>query len=436
MRISLLENKSNWMKTIPDNTSLAMMSIPGTHDSCARKGIVGGIPGGKLSTQHKGATIPVQLEEGIRYLDMRCYVVNGFIEIVHGKYDLLITLRTVLSQCNDFLKKNSSETILMRIKQERSTVSDAEFIKVFNNVASEYRNILHQSTAIPELKNVRGKIVIISNVHQMDGIAWGSMSIQDNYKETGSWKIASIKKHINTCISNNNINKKNILHLNHTSSAAGITTNPFDSAIEINESFESLLEDGYGCDKVNYIKNESPCIGIIAMDFYQELVVNEIIKRNRNGDTSGLPVVKIKNLFYNRNIRSSTHIFSDKIKIRHEVFCWMSTSNVADDAWVMITDNYDNNKKWFLNTFRKELLYTGNYNLSSTSKHVGTRIRNLNPKEEGEWNVKLPYIMSILRKGYLHARGDMHSTNNREVGSRNAIADGVEWVIEQIAIAE
>ena len=134
------------------------------------RGIIGGIANGHVATQHKGATIPVQLNEGIRYLDMRCYVTRGFIEIVHGHFDLLITLRTVLSQCDTFLKRNPSETILMRIKQERSSVSNSEFIKVFNDVTSSYEHIIHQSSKIPLLKDARGKTVIISNVATLKGI--------------------------------------------------------------------------------------------------------------------------------------------------------------------------------------------------------------------------------------------------------------------------
>lgn len=435
MRLSLFENKSNWMKTIPDNTSLASMSIPGTHDSCARSGIVNSVINPWVATQNAGSTIPVQLNEGIRYLDMRCYAVKDFIEIVHGNYDLLITLNTVLSQCQTFLKNNPSETILIRIKQERSTLSDDAFIKVFDNVTSRYKNIIHQSRDIPLLGSVRGKIIIISNVQGLAGIPWGSMSIQDNYSATSEYKLECITGHIDKCIQENSINKNNKLHLNHTS-AQNVKQTPKAVATYINPKLESILEDGYGCDRVDVYKNESPIIGIIAMDFYLHLTVNEIIKRNKNSDTSGLPVVKLKNLLYSRNLRASTYIFKDKIKIRREVFCWMSDSPVKDDAWVMITDTKDTKKRWFLNTLRKELLYTGDYNLSSTTKCVGTRIRNLDPKEEGEWSVDLPIIMSVLRKGYLYARGDMHSTNNRRVGSRNTISDGEKWAINQIGIAE
>jgi 1-phosphatidylinositol phosphodiesterase len=134
MKLTLLENTSKWMETVPDNESLAHLSIPGTHDSCAMEGIASWPMDHYVDTQYEGKTIPIQLQEGIRYLDMRCYVVNNFIEIVHGDFDLLITLNKVLSQCISFLGLNTSETILMRIKQERSNVSDSKFIEVFNKI--------------------------------------------------------------------------------------------------------------------------------------------------------------------------------------------------------------------------------------------------------------------------------------------------------------
>lgn len=92
------------MKGIPDTMSLAHISIPGTHQSCCTEGLATAT--GWSNCQLKSATIPTQLKDGIRYLDLRCMVVNGeYLEIMHGDVDYRNTLTTVVKECVAFLEK-------------------------------------------------------------------------------------------------------------------------------------------------------------------------------------------------------------------------------------------------------------------------------------------------------------------------------------------
>lgn len=54
---------ANWMSGVADCTPIAQSSIPGSHESCALYG------GG--STQCQSLTIRQQLDNGVRFLDVR-----------------------------------------------------------------------------------------------------------------------------------------------------------------------------------------------------------------------------------------------------------------------------------------------------------------------------------------------------------------------------
>ena len=76
---------TDWMQSIPNNTSLGSLSLPGTHESMS-------IHGGPLTqTQEShgdhGATLAAQLNAGIRAIDIRIHVediVNNIFDIYHG----------------------------------------------------------------------------------------------------------------------------------------------------------------------------------------------------------------------------------------------------------------------------------------------------------------------------------------------------------------
>lgn len=416
MRKSLLENKKNWMKTIPDNISIAHLSIPGTHNSCARKGVLPGPEIGWTVCQNNVKTIPTQLNDGIRYLDMRCYAVNDFIEIVHDKYDFLITLNTVLTQCKEFLLKNNSEFIFMRIKQERSNWSDRDFIDLFNKVIAPYKDIVIQTSSLKTLGEVRGKIVIISNVSGLGGISWSSINHQDIQPCSIADKKSAVKSQINKCIQINNTEKKTQLFLNHASGYQAPFTFPETMAIHVNKELSSELLSGIGCDKVNNQKNESTVLGIIAMDYYREDVVSDIIKRNINGDIKQCRIVKIKNAHYEHYLYASVYVDSDGL--RRNPYCWGKGEVVSNGYWVMVPDDTTTDVYWLMNTYHKEYLYPSTKLQDSSRRYVYTAITKLSPEAEGRFLIKtingVTTIKSLYRGNYLYET-KMSDAENRRI---------------------
>jgi 1-phosphatidylinositol phosphodiesterase len=145
----------NWMAKIADATSLARLSIPGTHDTCALHG------GDAAETQKR--RLPEQLEGGIRFLDIRCHHKNDRFQIHHGVVNQKINFGEVLELCLAFLNGHDREALVMSIKEEHKPENNtrtfeqtfAWYLKEFNCADRWYL-----SDTVPTLGAVRGKIVL------------------------------------------------------------------------------------------------------------------------------------------------------------------------------------------------------------------------------------------------------------------------------------
>lgn len=124
-----------WMNGVPDGTSLAWLSVPGTHDSLALCGsanepesaadcetISTGITRTQADHGFSAKTLDTQLNAGIRALDIRVRVNkdgSGLrFTIHHGVYYQYANFTDVLTHLKDFLAANPSETVLLHLKAE------------------------------------------------------------------------------------------------------------------------------------------------------------------------------------------------------------------------------------------------------------------------------------------------------------------------------
>ncbi|MGP3591754.1 phosphatidylinositol-specific phospholipase C [Vagococcus sp. WN89Y] len=249
---------SSWMKGIEDSRSLGNLSIPGTHDSGATYSPDGDIIGVIIAQDQ---TITQQLNSGIRFLDIRCRVVNGVFTIHHDLVYQNINFGDVLNACVGFLSAHPSETILMRIKQEYSTASNAEFNAIFDNYHSSYSGYLYTGSQVPTLGEVRKKNVIISNVGGLPGIQWNSMVVQDNYNPSGgiAEKRDSISDNLSAAITDHSKGGDR-LYLNFISKQGEPLVQTINQAAsKLNPAFLTLLGEKKAPVAIG--------IGIIAMDF-------------------------------------------------------------------------------------------------------------------------------------------------------------------------
>jgi hypothetical protein len=181
-------NHPKWMESVPDATSLAAMSIPGTHETMSIHG--GDSPQTQEDYGDSGGTLAAQLQAGIRMIDIRARVVDGnAFAIHHGAFYQQANFDDVLNTAGRFLDENPNETVLMRLKHECTgdlgSCKDVEGQKSFEDIFDLYRDNnaaakahfyapstdRSKGTDVPTLGDVRGKIVLVV----MNGTAGGRM---------------------------------------------------------------------------------------------------------------------------------------------------------------------------------------------------------------------------------------------------------------------
>ncbi|KAJ3732454.1 PLC-like phosphodiesterase [Lentinula guzmanii] len=134
---------------------------------------------GWIISQCQSAETPlhVQLQNGIRVIDIRLANIEGRLIAYHGKYPEKTPFRTILSVIHAFLTSPVScrETIVMSLKQEDYAVTPPP---VFSRLVREEfaqsaggLDILFLESRIPKLGEVRGKVVLLGRFGG-DGAEW------------------------------------------------------------------------------------------------------------------------------------------------------------------------------------------------------------------------------------------------------------------------
>ncbi|KAB5532622.1 phosphatidylinositol-specific phospholipase [Coniochaeta sp. 2T2.1] len=114
---------SSWMEGIPDHELISHLTIPGTHDSCARSNIA------FVRTQYLNIT--EQLAMGIRFLDLRLRLHDdGLLYLYHGgfpiDYPKTLSFASVMDEVWTFLRgpegtRPPTETVLISINNDDSS---------------------------------------------------------------------------------------------------------------------------------------------------------------------------------------------------------------------------------------------------------------------------------------------------------------------------
>ena len=151
----------NWMSSLPDIFLLSQLSIPGTHESCARQAPFPGIVAQYINCQDW--LLEEQLNHGIRYIDIRCRRIGDVFTIHHDKYYLGINFGAgVRDVCVNFLKENPGECIIMQIKEEYIPENNPPtFQQTFDSYVTGFEKWFYLDDHIPRLSEVREKIVVV-----------------------------------------------------------------------------------------------------------------------------------------------------------------------------------------------------------------------------------------------------------------------------------
>lgn len=296
----------DWMSKLPDDIHITQISMIGTHDTMALEGT------DDLVCQ--SLPLHTQLNVGIRMLDIRCKNEEGKLKIYHrNKYEGM-ELKDVLETIVTFFKAHPTETILMRLGNEKANVTD-EYMKEFDQLfMKSYWTPYEQyfwhysgNNSNPQLSEIRNKIVLMPAFSPKSisyGISWASvgMQIQDAYKIGAIWGLYEKWKKVQTHLENANKNE-NRLYLNFLSGTYGVlpyfvasgqsspqTSAPLlltgkldsDDWPDFPRMLGSIAYEGTNNLIINYIRDhpEIKHAGIILCDFPGADLINTIIRLN------------------------------------------------------------------------------------------------------------------------------------------------------------
>ncbi|XPS74915.1 Phosphatidylinositol diacylglycerol-lyase [Ascochyta lentis] len=156
----------NWMAALPDTLPLSAISIPGTHNSHT---YYKALP----SVKCQSVDIKTQLENGIRFLDIRAQPVHAsdagkkHMYLVHGAFPISLTgpkyLDPILETCYSFLAAHPSESILVSLKREGvGSSTDEHFARILqDHYIGPNASRWHTEPTIPYLGRVRAKLVLL-----------------------------------------------------------------------------------------------------------------------------------------------------------------------------------------------------------------------------------------------------------------------------------
>lgn len=314
----------NWMKSIKNDTKLTDISIPGTHNSCS-------MYGGDI-TRTQSLSIEQQLSMGIRYLDARFKYVNGDLCAYHGPINQHQTFSQFTSTVNNFLEKNPSETVIIRMKNEAGEYENKEaFQERFNTTLSEckhFKQLSFEDGPDITLGKVRGSFIFMRDFwfaggrlgyHYSDVYRQDQFILKTNWDLPSKWE--NIKLHLDNRLANYNgtVFHNRTLSLNHLSGSSGVfpyfvasgKSSPSMNAPQlwtgqISKNCSHLPDFQRGTCFFDYCtidfsgtnhltsdwlaKQEKPRnVGIIAADFPGERLIDRIIAQNKDLCEKDLP---------------------------------------------------------------------------------------------------------------------------------------------------
>ncbi|KUI65251.1 1-phosphatidylinositol phosphodiesterase [Cytospora mali] len=175
---------ASWMSKYPDDTPLALMNIPGTHDSAtwnyteATQAALANVTAGDGELTYppelfrcQSASIMASLNAGVRFFDLRFALDPTGTKLVFWHSQALMsetaTVDDIVAAFYYWLDMHSSETVILSFQYEGSTTVNATFdstvqlmlFDILNSTtAAQYIEQTHD--VLPTLGNARGKVVL------------------------------------------------------------------------------------------------------------------------------------------------------------------------------------------------------------------------------------------------------------------------------------
>lgn len=156
---------ASWMSNLKNETPLAALSIPGTHNSPTYHTAL-------PSVRCQAVSVKDQLNNGIRFLDVRVQPqdpnnpAKDELILVHSAFPVSLTgtkyFRDMINIVNAFLDSNPSETVIISLKREGvGKATDQQLSKILHDHYATDPARWFTENRIPALGEARGKIVVI-----------------------------------------------------------------------------------------------------------------------------------------------------------------------------------------------------------------------------------------------------------------------------------
>ncbi|KAM7383028.1 hypothetical protein PAMP_002716 [Pampus punctatissimus] len=254
-----------WMAGIEDFRTLSMITLPGTHDSMA---LYGG-PEAKC----QALSLKDQLRAGIRFLDLKVFVLGDTLYVIHGVMYQHSTFREVLDTVRAFLSEFKTEAVLIRVQPlesfEKKTVN-----QMVQSLIGNDQNVW-VSPGMPNMGQIRGKIVFLQKSKFTLGIPLivtsGKGKVTD-IKDKDNRVIGDLNQAIEACGGDNAV----MTYISGTGFGTfwGMFLTPKRVAEKVNPWLNQYLSQ--------FFPNQPrPCFGIIAMDFPGIDLIQTVINLNR-----------------------------------------------------------------------------------------------------------------------------------------------------------
>ncbi|XP_067125889.1 1-phosphatidylinositol phosphodiesterase-like [Centruroides vittatus] len=253
-------DRSRWMSKIPDNKSLADISIAGSHGSLVYYG----------GDAYQCQTFPIkkQFQAGIRFLDVSCKCKEEKLYIYQRSVNQRTSFGDLLCSIFAFLNDNDSECIILNV-----TPDENENIENWNNLLHSYINAFGKrnfwlNDSIPEMKTARGKIVLLKPfVNAEIGIGNGHLDLFQNEHVRTLFSVASAWEGINRHLKSIEYNPDK-LFVTYCCGHSWFAY-PYSVANTLNQELLKFLE-----------YQDLRSWGIIALDFPGLELIEEIINSN------------------------------------------------------------------------------------------------------------------------------------------------------------
>ena len=165
--LQMQAGNENWMASVPDNTFVSQLSIPGSHDAGTGHGVNNYmivVSGSKYAlTQEK--TLTDQWNSGIRAFDLRPAVDGSSLRIYHGIISTNLYMDNALQILCGLLDSHPTETCIVILRHESEADSNsADWAARMKSLLGSTPTKTHAVNYDPmaKLGDVRGKLIILS----------------------------------------------------------------------------------------------------------------------------------------------------------------------------------------------------------------------------------------------------------------------------------